>query len=313
MKKTVIILISIAAAVAVFSACGIVSATEPAHTNSVDPLNPENVPSVFTVTFDSNGGTAVASLTDIDSGETIAEPADPSHTYGSFLGWYADAAFLTAWDFSTDTVTADITLYAQWSFYAVGDTGPAGGIIFYDDTIGFDFDGSSVIEADEKNLFTGKSLDGLRYLEAHVYSWDGGGVDSSITWGYTTTDVSGVESITSGPAALAGSVGMGLSNTNAIYAAGPADTNAAVACHEETHTNGSGTFDEWFLPSAGEILLMGQHVAEIGDLTESGNYWSSTQASSSPSTNAYYMFTGDGGIGDDAKTPTFYVRPIRAF
>ncbi len=66
----------------------------------------------YTVTFESNGGSAVASQT-VTSGATATEPADPTYANHGFDGWYTDAALTTAYDFSTP-VTADTTLYAKW-------------------------------------------------------------------------------------------------------------------------------------------------------------------------------------------------------
>lgn len=67
----------------------------------------------FTVTYDSNGGSAVASET-VDYGDTATEPADPTLAESTFDGWYIDdTTFLEAYDF-TEAVTEDITLYAKW-------------------------------------------------------------------------------------------------------------------------------------------------------------------------------------------------------
>ena len=70
---------------------------------------------VYTVTFNTDGGTAVESVT-VTSGETITKPADPTRTGYTFGGWYKDAECGTAWNFETDTVTTDsLTLYAKWT------------------------------------------------------------------------------------------------------------------------------------------------------------------------------------------------------
>jgi uncharacterized repeat protein (TIGR02543 family) len=66
------------------------------------------------VTFDSQGGSAVSAATAIP-GTTITDPAAPTRPGYAFIGWYKEAACVTPWDFSTDTVTADITLYAKWT------------------------------------------------------------------------------------------------------------------------------------------------------------------------------------------------------
>ncbi|MDR2684502.1 MAG: InlB B-repeat-containing protein [Prevotellaceae bacterium] len=69
----------------------------------------------YTVTFDSQGGSAVAPITDLLPNSTIAEPAPPpTKTDCIFEGWYKDAAGTVEWNFATDVVTSDITLYAKW-------------------------------------------------------------------------------------------------------------------------------------------------------------------------------------------------------
>ncbi len=68
-----------------------------------------------TVTFDTNGhGTAPSSQT-IDYGDYVTEPDNPSATGYTFGGWYTDSACTDAWDFTSDTVSGDLTLYAKWS------------------------------------------------------------------------------------------------------------------------------------------------------------------------------------------------------
>ncbi|MGD9679264.1 MAG: InlB B-repeat-containing protein [Vulcanibacillus sp.] len=74
----------------------------------------------FTVTFDSNGGSAVDSQT-IADGNLATEPSDPLLDGYSFVGWYTDDdTFLDEFVFSTDTITADIILYAKWQDNAAG-------------------------------------------------------------------------------------------------------------------------------------------------------------------------------------------------
>jgi uncharacterized repeat protein (TIGR02543 family) len=66
-----------------------------------------------TITFNTNGGSNVASVTQ-DSGNTVTKPADPTRTGYGFDGWYSDEDLGTEYDFSTE-VTRDITLYAKWT------------------------------------------------------------------------------------------------------------------------------------------------------------------------------------------------------
>ncbi|WP_210090096.1 InlB B-repeat-containing protein [Paenibacillus turicensis] len=67
-----------------------------------------------TVSFDSQGGTEVANLTNVNSGTTITPPSAPTKEMYTFVGWYKDKAGTESWNFLTDTVTSDVTLYAKW-------------------------------------------------------------------------------------------------------------------------------------------------------------------------------------------------------
>lgn len=68
----------------------------------------------YTVTFESQGGSPVAPQS-VKHGETVTEPAAPTRTDYTFGGWYQEADCTNKWDFATDTVTGDITLYAKWT------------------------------------------------------------------------------------------------------------------------------------------------------------------------------------------------------
>ncbi len=68
----------------------------------------------YTVTFDSRGGSAVESQS-IREGNTARSPSAPTREDYSFIGWFVDTTDTAKeWKFSTDRVTADITLYAKW-------------------------------------------------------------------------------------------------------------------------------------------------------------------------------------------------------
>jgi uncharacterized repeat protein (TIGR02543 family) len=68
----------------------------------------------YTVTFNSNGGSAVQTQT-VASGEKAAEPQNVTKNGYTLAGWFRDdTAFQNQWNFATDTVTQDITLYAKW-------------------------------------------------------------------------------------------------------------------------------------------------------------------------------------------------------
>ncbi|AWB90186.1 InlB B-repeat-containing protein [Homoserinimonas hongtaonis] len=81
----------------------------------------------YTVSFDSNDGTAVASQT-VAHGDSAAVPTPPTRTGYSFAGWMTSAAGSTAWD-ATAAVTSDVTVYARWtvnSYTVTFDTGAGG-------------------------------------------------------------------------------------------------------------------------------------------------------------------------------------------
>lgn len=68
----------------------------------------------YTVTFDSQGGSAVAPITGIASGATVTLPAAPTKAGYTLNGWFIAITGGTAFTAST-AVTADVTVYAQWT------------------------------------------------------------------------------------------------------------------------------------------------------------------------------------------------------
>jgi len=73
---------------------------------------------IFTVTFNADGGLTLAGeipeSQKIASGGKAVRPRPVfKYRYG-FVGWFKETGFLNQWNFDTDTVTNNITLYAQW-------------------------------------------------------------------------------------------------------------------------------------------------------------------------------------------------------
>jgi uncharacterized repeat protein (TIGR02543 family) len=68
----------------------------------------------YTVTFDSQGGSAVAAMTAAPN-SAILRPEPPTRSGQTFAGWYKEAACINEWNFTTDLVTSDITIYAKWN------------------------------------------------------------------------------------------------------------------------------------------------------------------------------------------------------
>jgi len=73
-----------------------------------------STPATFTVTFQANGGSPAPGQQSIAQGGLVTQP--PAMTNGSygFGGWFREAGFTTLWNFATDTVSSNITLYARW-------------------------------------------------------------------------------------------------------------------------------------------------------------------------------------------------------
>lgn len=78
----------------------------------------------YTVSFASNGGSAVASQT-ADYNSATTAPAAPSRAEYTFNGWYTDSGHTTPYDFSTP-VTADLILQAKWTIVSYSVTPSAG-------------------------------------------------------------------------------------------------------------------------------------------------------------------------------------------
>lgn len=74
----------------------------------------------FTVSFDLNGGTGIASEQKVQRGGKATDPGKPTRDGHAFAGWYNGE---TLWDFD-DPVTGDMTLTAKWiTFPTVTVTG----------------------------------------------------------------------------------------------------------------------------------------------------------------------------------------------
>ena len=82
------------------------------------------------VSFDAQGGSTVPAQT-VSHGGKATEPDPAPVLAGHTLeGWYKEEACTNLWDFNTDTVTDDMTLYAKWTPNKPGPTPvpPSGGV-----------------------------------------------------------------------------------------------------------------------------------------------------------------------------------------
>ena len=85
-------------------------------TNSAKEQEAHN--EIYTITFNSTGGTNVASQ-EVAYGNKVTQPWIPSRTPTAqyryvFAGWYTDASYQNLFDFNTD-IHEDLTLYAKWT------------------------------------------------------------------------------------------------------------------------------------------------------------------------------------------------------
>jgi hypothetical protein len=254
----------------------------------------------YTVTFNSNGGTAVASINNVPHGSTITVPTSPTKSGYGLGGWYKEPTLENEWNFGTDNVTVTTTLYAKWDYdgsLIVGDVGPGGGIVFYVAPLGF----KQYTSATDDVGFT------AHYLEAAPAN------TSNYTRYWCSCDWSPpsgcIES--GGISGTATAIGTGRKNTALIIAhpahTGEEDYNVAAKGAYNYTTAGAS---DWFLPSMDELNELYLQKNTLGIEISTGLYWTSTQY------NAYsarYQDFSDGNQMSQSKGQNAYVRPIRAF
>jgi uncharacterized repeat protein (TIGR02543 family) len=68
----------------------------------------------YTVTFNTQGGNEIPSATVPENGH-VTDPGAPEKTGYTFIGWFKEQACVTPWNFETDTVTDDTTIWALWT------------------------------------------------------------------------------------------------------------------------------------------------------------------------------------------------------
>ena len=68
-----------------------------------------------TVTFNANGHGTAPSAKTVLKGSKVTAPTEPTISGYTFEGWYKEAGCTNKWNFSTDVVNDNITLYAKWT------------------------------------------------------------------------------------------------------------------------------------------------------------------------------------------------------
>jgi len=212
-----------------------------------------------------------------------------------------------------------ITVKTSVKAYAVGDVGPAGGIIFYIDSLGFNC--GPTFSA------TGSPTSGkCHYLEAAQNNWftsidvTASASDPLIYWG--TGDPSDPASHVNvsvpplnGFDATGSVFGIGYANTMAIInqmGAFDLATNSFAA--GAAHAFSGNGFTDWYMPSEAELLEL-CNLKTVGNFTLGVTYLSSSEqgAGMYQGVTIYNSIQFSFGGTNFFKWWHDYVRPIRAF
>jgi len=161
--------------------------------------------------------------------------------------------------------------------YKIGDTGPAGGVIFYD---------------------KGNNAEGWRYLEAAPVE-----AEFQAAWSDNSFYVNDDNYKTRKE------IGYGKRNTQFIVEKFRQTTGNWNTAAQKAHDFSLNGFEDWFLPSQGELDLIFGNLKRK-NLVEFKNewYWSSTEDGYYRS---YCQNFRDGKMNDLGKDNKYYVRPIR--
>ena len=111
MIKRIFYIISIFISILAFTSCD--NKTESWPDLGTQEKTPTPFVIEYTITFNSNGGTAISS-TKVELNQYITKPVDPTKEGYNFVGWYSDQQLTKAWDFENTVVMYDVTLYAKW-------------------------------------------------------------------------------------------------------------------------------------------------------------------------------------------------------
>lgn len=77
----------------------------------------------FVATFDAQGGSPTPPTQSVVAGQHLTAPASPTRDGYNFVGWTKNLVTQEIFNFSTETLTSDITLYAVWQSTSTSNPG----------------------------------------------------------------------------------------------------------------------------------------------------------------------------------------------
>lgn len=182
--------------------------------------------------------------------------------------------------------------------YDIGDTGPAGGIIFYVSATGF-----TLYDTDPAKDKTVYYLEAAFARETYLSQW---GDNSELIDGVSTLTSAGALSV------IGQTIGYGKKDTQIIAAhmdgKGIIPYVAAQVCANKSVTVDGTVFDDWFLPSIHELMELITQKKYFNNML--GEYWSSSQY---PVSAAWLMSTGGTPHPVSKNSLSYYVHAVRAF
>jgi hypothetical protein len=223
------------------------------------------------------------------------ETVDHISALGHSYNWVVTSTTYPA--VSTGTCARD-SAHTDTRSTIIGDTGPAGGVIFYVDAAGFTVLASpaGTPAANQWAAYT------AHYLEAALAD------EAKAEWGDYGTLIPNVTTFTELTDPLASAIGIGRKDTQVIvnHLEGKETERAAQLCAAKT----TGGKTDWFLPSCGELNKMYEAKGKP-NIPTSGYYWSSSQRSNTGAWVQLFSSYYQVGMVKDASTDNF--RAIRAF
>ena len=233
----------------------------------------------YSVNFDSNGGSAVASQS-VKYGSKASRPTDPTRAGHTFQGWYTSRDGGARYDFN-QTVTGDVTLYAHWSVNSY--------------TLAFDGNGGKASESSRKVQYGNQygtlptaTRTGYAFQGWYTARSDGSQVSSSTTMEAANTTVYAHWTVNTYTVSFDSNGGSAVASQSVRY--------GSKATQPANPTRAGHTFQGWYTArSGGSKYDFG--TAVTGDVTLYAHW----------SVNSYTLtFDGNGGKPSEASRTVAY-------